>query len=501
MQKIIIILTSITILFSLTGCGSTGTDSNTDTAVIADATTESGTEATETEETLTTSATASSKILNPYQALVEISLSHRVKALRLFEAIEDKEVLSGADLDALHHLTLNQLHLKDEIAAYVAQNQHLVDDAGSYTEKERMELVMISLSALLLRYDNYLISYINYENDTKLRQFLNDPDSAYDIPADTLSDMTNIYNDLGHRTDVQDMIDFYVENIANHENVSENFFLYLKMLIDQSPSYKLGFENDTDYALLNLNSLYTSTVDLGEDGLTLVVNELSKTLGNTAGLVETRRGKLDDNETVTDHVRSVIKAGDILLEKTPFRLTDQLIPGHWGHAAVYVGTQEELIALDIWDHPVVIPFQQAIIDGKLIDEALRDDVQLNTIEHFLNVDDLAIMHDRTESNEAKKARIILALRQLGKEYDFNFDIETSVKIVCSELIYVTSIFIDWVTEEVVGINTISPDNVAVKSIEENSIFDITLLYHDGLEVTTDKKVEMQRLLEEAEEEE
>jgi len=498
MQKnIILLLTSLAILISLTGCGEGSTSPSSTTAANNE---ETETEKTET-EVVTTSATASSKLLNSYQALVEISLSHRVKALRLFEAIEEKEVLSGADLDALHHLTLNQLSLKDEIAAYIAENQHLVNEAGSYTEKERMERVMISLSALLLRYDNYLISYINYENDTKLRQFLNDPDSAYDIPANTLSDMTNMYNDLGHRTDVQDMIDFYNENIEVHAEVSENFFLYLKMLIDQSPSYQLGFENDTDYALLNLNSLYISTLDLGEDGLTLAVNELSKTLGNTAGLVETRRGKLDDNETVTNHVHSVIQAGDILLEKTPFRLTDQLIPGHWGHAAVYVGTQEELVALGIWDHPVVIPFQQDIIDGKLVDEALRDDVQLNTIEHFLNVDDLAIMHDRTETDEAKADRIILALRQLGKEYDFNFDIETSVKIVCSELIYVTSIFIDWVTEEIVGINTISPDNVAVKSIEEKSIFDITLLYHDGLEVKTDKKIEMKRLLEEAEEEE
>jgi len=125
--------------------------------------------------------------------LVEISLSHRVKALRLFEAIEEKEVLSGADLDALHHLTLNQLSLKDEIAAYIAENQHLVNEAGSYTEKERMERVMISLSALLLRYDNYLISYINYENDTKLRQFLNDPDSAYDIPKATSSSCVPTY--------------------------------------------------------------------------------------------------------------------------------------------------------------------------------------------------------------------------------------------------------------------------------------------------------------------
>ena len=129
----------------------------------------------------------------------------------------------------------------------------------------------------------------------------------------------------------------------------------------------------------------------------------------------------------------------------------------------------------------------------------RDDVQLNTIEHFLNVDDLAIMHDATESNETKAERIILALRQLGKEYDFNYDIETSVKIVCSELVYVTSIMIDWATEELVGINTISPDNVAVKSIEEITVFDITLLYHDGIKITTDKKEMMTTLLTDQEE--
>jgi len=483
-KKIITLLSSLSMLFFFTACGGGSSSNSSDTSEEA------------------ASASTSSKLLNPYQALVETSLSHRVKALRLFEEVEDKDPLTGADLDALHHLTLNQLSLKDEIAAYIEENQHLVEDAGDYSEKERMELVMISLSALLLRYDNYLIAYINYENHTKLRQFLNDPDSAYDIPADTLSDMTNIYNDLGHRTDVQNMIDFYNENIDTYEEINENFFLYLKMMIDQSPSYILGFDNTTEYTQDNLDSLYNTVVDTGDDLLSEATNTLSKTLGNTAGLVETRRGKLDNNETVTEHVRSVIKAGDILLEKTPFRLTDQLIPGHWGHAAVYIGTEEELTALGIWNHSVVVPFQEDIRAGKLIDEALRDDVQLNTIEHFLNVDDVAIMHDRTESDEEKAERIILALRQLGKEYDFNFDIETSVKIVCSELIYVTSILIDWVTEELVGIHTISPDNIAVKSIEDDSIFDITLLYHDGEKIAEgQEKAEMQRLLEEAEEEE
>ncbi len=67
--------------------------------------------------------------------------------------------------------------------------------------------------------------------------------------------------------------------------------------------------------------------------------------------------------------------------------------------------------------------------------------------------------------------------------------------------YATSILIDWKTESLVGINTISPDNVAIKSIEQDSRFTIELLYHDGVEIEEGKISMMKTLLEEAEEEE
>ena len=86
------------------------------------------------------------------------------------------------------------------------------------------------------------------------------------------------------------------------------------------------------------------------------------------------------------------------------------------------------------------------------------------------------------------------MRQLGKEYDFKFDVETSIKIVCSELIYATDILHTWPTKNSGGINTISPDNVASKSVEDDTIYKIPLLYHDGKEVTTDRKAYMQGLL-------
>jgi len=482
MKKFTILFTMLATLF-FGGCGTSSQNSDSSIAILQ----------------------PSGATLNPYQMYVEEMLYiNRAKAFRLYEDVVDEDPISGKHLDELHEMILRYLATKDTTADYVEKYQYLVDDSDEkYTEKERFELVMISLSAMLIRYDDYLLTYKNYNDDSKLRQFLNDADSGYEIEANTFNEIVNQYNSISDRSDIKDMIDFYDNNIGTYADENGAFFVYLKNLIESSPSYQAGLGGTTEITTLTLASLYLNTEDIGDDALDALLNTISKDFGNTAGLVATREGKLYEDASVAANIRATIQPGDILLEKTPFRLTDQLIPGHWGHAAVYIGTDDELETLGIWDELANVQgfsqeridaIRQEIRDGKVIDEALRDGVQLNTIEHFLNIDDLAIMHDTTETSENRNSRIILTLRQLGKDYDFEFDIETSVKIVCSELIYATFILNDWDTDSTVGINTISPDNVAVKLFDENSTFTLPLLYHDGEEITTDRLAYMAGLL-------
>ena len=452
---------------------------------------------------------ASGNTLNPYQVYIEEILANRTKAFRLFEQLKDEDILSGADLDAMSQMLVRYLNTKDKTQEYVSKYQYLAkQDDAQYTKKERFELVMISLSAMLTRYDDYLLTYKNFDDTKKLREELNNENSAYGIPANVLQGIANDYNSLTQRQDIKDMIAFYDDNKQNYENESDSLFLYMKDLIENSPSYQLGFDDTAGTTTTNLANVYHVTVDVGDDALDLLLNEISKDFGNTAGLVATRKGKLYGDDTVAANLRGVLQPGDILLEKTPFRLTDKLIPGHWGHAAVYLGTDDELADLGVWDvldnlrdagdryftQEKIDALRSEIQAGKVIDEALRDGVQLNTIEHFLNIDDLAVMHDENETQTQRRERIILTMRQLGKDYDFKFDIETSIKIVCSELIYATDILIDWATQTTAGIHTISPDNVATKSIEDNSRFTLPLLYHDGKEITTDRKAYMAGLL-------
>jgi hypothetical protein len=67
---------------------------------------------------------------------------------------------------------------------------------------------------------------------------------------------------------------------------------------------------------------------------------------------------------------------------------------------------------------------------------------------------------------------------VGKAYDFNFDVETTDKIVCSELVYLVYPEPDWPTDRIMGRYTISPDHVARKSFKGGPLR-LILLYHDG----------------------
>jgi uncharacterized protein YycO len=111
-------------------------------------------------------------------------------------------------------------------------------------------------------------------------------------------------------------------------------------------------------------------------------------------------------------------------------------------------------------------------------EALRDGVQMNTLEDFLNIDDLAVLRMKSISNEDLAQSIVRAFRQIGKEYDFNFDVETTDKIVCSELVYLVYPDPDWPTDRIMGRYTISPDHVARKALKDGPL-SLILLYHDG----------------------
>jgi hypothetical protein len=441
-----------------------------------------------------------------FRPLAEEALALRAETLKVGREILRREEqglpLRGDDLALLNEGLTRHLELRGRLLAVAeAREGWLTLSAAEQAHRNlapevRRQGVALSLAAALVLYDNYLLAVSLFEGDDKLRRLLNEGDPAYAIRRAELGKVTRNYNSVGNRERVRRAIHFYEQELERlqRDAASDPDLDYLLTLIEQSPSLTMVKRWSPLYVVgrrLGFFGAVTGDVLVGmeKSGVTL----FSMVFGNAVGLVETRHGKLKDDAALVAGLRRDLQPGDILLEKTPFRLTDKLIPGYWGHAAVWVGNEAQLRALGIWDDPLLRPHQEAIRAGRQVVEALRSGVEINPIEQFLNIDSLGVVR-RPAADAAARGRVVLqALRQIGKPYDFNFDVESKERVYCSKLVYLAYGDLDWPTKSSLGRTTFTPDDVAVRALGGSDLQLVTF-YHDGRPVLDAPTARMAQLM-------
>ncbi len=450
--------------------------------------------------------------LGELQSLVERSLVARSEMLVVSNRlrVDRDSPLSGRDLVTLKSGTEYYLDMREDLYEIANAYECAVDatpemlQAFDITPELRLKALMLSLGAALTLYDNYLLGVVLFEQDDRLRKVINDPDMGFGLVANKLAEATLAANSVEVRHRARRAIKVYERKKALFDAATEDSAeAYLVQLIDSSPSYnyvrkiRIGEIAGRKFEAFERIAADT-TKARAEDGVDL----LSGLFGNTVGLYESRKGKLFGNEEALRHIQSQLQPLDILLEKTPFRLTDKLIPGHFGHVAIWTGTRAELADAGVWDELLVQQYADRLGDAsnpgskdeQQIIEALRSGVKLSRLDEFMNVDDLAVLRpvfDDGTRHEDRREALLMAFRQVGKRYDFNFDVSTTDKIVCSELAYISFPTFDWPTEETLGRHSISPDNVA-QMARNNVPLRLVTFYHDGELVSEDTQVEKLR---------
>ncbi len=446
---------------------------------------------------------ALNKEIEDYQALVEEALIYRAETVRLVErlraTLDEGKTIPGQDLTALNEGLARHLVLREKLFRVAEAHECWLDENGPLTElsaEQRLKGIMISLSAALVLYDNYLLAISHYQEEPRLRMLLNNKDVGYGIDYGDLNLVAMSFASEENRNRVRHGITYYEDAIDGMKDqlAQDKYLLFLDQLINQSPSYSMTRRfSPLAYLGRKIEFYVPFTIEALLRLKTEGVGMASMIFGNTVGLVESRRGKLYGHVDVAMGLLKELKAGDILVERTPFRLTNSFIPGRWGHAAIWIGNESELRTLGIWSHPVIEPYQEAIRKGRGIVEALRPGVELNTLEHFLNVDDLAVMRLRKLEAAGKAEVILQALRQMGKRYDFNFDVETRDTVGCAELVYHAYGHVDWPTRKRLGRATITPDDIAVKALDDGPLT-LVQLYNDGEKVSEDLKQSLEEML-------
>lgn len=362
--------------------------------------------------------------------------------------------------------------------------------------------IKMSLAAQLMVLDNYVVALVRYiKTGADRRQFdisEIDPEGKRFL-VELREEMVDSekYSRTLRAIHLARTVQEYEATISMRGRKKDKDMAYLDTLITGSYAFhripELGLLDRVEIESAFLGNTFFDFLDELTGQAT---NEVSELFGNTIGLYEERKGKLysmPDSER--GEIAVELELLDILMEKTPFRLTDLVIPGHWGHVAIWTGGKKdipELKRLGVWRELPLIErnarkefgytgpsFQEMVRNDRGVLEALRHGVEVNTFGSFLNIDDLAVLRSKGLTDEQKRSYLLSAFAQIGKPYDFNFDVESNREIVCSELVFVVYRDFDWPVEKTLGRYTVSPDHIAMLARSADDPFTPVLLYHDG----------------------
>ncbi len=374
-------------------------------------------------------------------------------------------------------------------------------------EDELIQELLVGVGAATILIDNAACAIENvagtiWEKRANRPVNLSAKEALADVKLDMVVDdlFQNVlvsYNSVSNRNAYNDVIEYLLEkqkrisHLAQYGKSSEEIRQLNDLIFSESAR---EFANVNELTADYKARLSAAKSKLGER-LEADMNALSKTFGNAMGSIHLGKATIkgDTRKRVAERLMEILEPGDLLLDKTSFAMTDRLIPGHFGHVAIWLGRPDQLEELGLFN-PEVNTFgdslrnanewKDRLLEGKCVLEALRPGVVINTLEHFLNVDEVLVLRlkpemfgGETELAQLRSQIVCRAMHHLGQRYDFNFDVNTSNTIVCSELAYQAyPDTICWPLSKTAGRWTISPDQVAVLAGPDKS-FPLEIVYY------------------------
>lgn len=377
------------------------------------------------------------------------NLENSLNALHtaLFKLSNHKDEVFKPALEArendlpLTGLTLTRTHSYLKIHLTILERGLALADAAEEIENSLIDEKAYSLMSLSLLYH-----FNEYLKDDHLRLLLSKKDEAYDVKAKALKK-------------------------AYARITDKKIEKKIRKLIKDNQLDEATIAAHKAYARFWKKSRKAFRGDFWQKLKSFVVHHISGGVGNMAGSVKFRKGTMWEDQALQSDIEAMLKPMDIITEKTPFILTDKLIPGHFGHNAIWLGTPAQLMEMGIWDTDYMKPFQNDIIQGFNIIETDRKGTHLKKLSDWMNIDEIAVIRRETKMTASQVNEFYAVLMaQHGKTYDFNFDVETTDRLVCSELLYQSYGEVVWPTESYLGRYTISPDNVASIIVQKSTPF-------------------------------
>ncbi len=388
---------------------------------------------------------------------------------QLLNELKEDKPLNGYQLAILNLSVGAYLQISSE---YFDQLKSIEPGRAEFNGSNRTLSWGILYSQLL---QDFKQTYDLFYRSTPLRRVVKDQAQLNNSGLGALEKVTkNILNKEKVRKLEKVIVDY---QLNSHKSKNKR----LRAKLQSTYIYNLVEQDKSLKEFYKVSSFGISFSDGFANSTGSVTGGLSAGFGALVGPIEWREGRLHKNKKAQEELLKRLKPLDLLLEKKSFKLTDYTIPGHWGHIAVWLGNEEQLKEIGMWDSPIIKPFQEKIRQGYSIYEVRRWGLVWDTLDHWMNLDAMAVIrHKETDSyTETEFTKVFSELfSQIGKKYDYSFDAMTANTITCTEIISLSYGPVNWPTTKVVGRHTLQPDNIAALVYYKNSPIDL-VAYLEG----------------------
>ncbi len=352
-----------------------------------------------------------------------------------------RSFLEQNDQDEFRALLLAYVDLRAMLLKTIWMYRDNAPESPATTADDiRHTAFLTSYSAASLLTEKAWLIYDNYHDQPDIRRQLDLGDLAWGIPDHTYS---HIVNSLTNRTAMAEL------QIATHRFERD---LAANRFPQETPWIQLA-----ERSKRSLPSVKKAFAGIGTRTLNRAVKEMQKQIENSADAVTPtvsvtvsrfrfkerppHRGLVSPAQL--DELRPILKPGDILIERRNWYISNCVLPGFWPHAALYLGSRDQLAALGVTEDPRVAPhmadFQGQDANGHdyAIIEAVGEGVIFTSLERSVGESDAVVILRPTLSDSDLGEALCRALSHRGKGYDFDFDFETPDRLVCTELVYRT----------------------------------------------------------------
>ncbi len=335
--------------------------------------------------------------------------------------------------------------LRHLLVSYWQSRNALLDLVLTLHESPDLELAefLVGFAGALVLVDGARFLREQFDSNTIVQSKLNEPDIQFGIPAGTYA---TVQRSLTSPANVWRLYQAAM-CFEHHEGAIRKLAATrstLKPVLDVVDGLRHRLELGWDQYISERVRVRTRQLmnHVSQKMLRKTLFRLQKILSETASTISLKPSHQPGlPPQISEELGDIILPGDILVTRKEYALTNYFLPGHWPHAALYLGKVEELESSHFQDAAPMQPRWERFktldlsVQGRVL-EALKDGVWLRSVLSPFASDSLVVMRPTLEPSAVLQA-LGSAVVHDGKPYDFDFDFTQSERLVCTEVVYRT----------------------------------------------------------------